>query len=775
MESLLGNPHSASASSQLSIRRIDDIRLRILQFFNASPDHFDIVFVANATAGIKLITEALQGLERGFFFGYHGDAHTSLVGVRQTAVAGNHCFESDLEVEAWLAGIDDLANIDENAGVSLFAYPAQSNMNGRRLPLSWPGRIRSSGVTKHHRVYTLLDAAALVSTSPLDLGDASKAPDFTVLSFYKIFGFPDLGALIVRKEAGQVLQRRKYFGGGTVEMVTCLQEHWHIKKQTSLHEQLEDGTLPIHSIVALESAINVHKVLFGSMESISSHTAFLAKLVYDRLVALRHGNGRQACVIYKDPLSSYNDSRTQGPVIAFNLCDPHGDWISNAEVEKLASIKNIQLRTGGLCNPGGVASSLSLAPWEMKRNFSAGQRCGNDNDTMGGKPTGVIRVSLGAMSDIKDVLTFVHFIEEFFVDRRVPLPHESMKSLAPSNLYVDSLSIYPIKSCGGWSIPPGIRWVIRPEGLAWDREWCLVHQGTRESLSQKRYPKMAMIRPSIDLRGGMLRVRFHGSMPPSTPSEINIPLSADPSVFGPLEKDFVSPVSRVCGDVVPASTYTSKHIASFFSNIIGTPCTLARFPPNSSITSLRHSKAHLGPHQTSILPSEKPVSVSVPRRPILLSNESPILTISRISLEALNNEILGRDCKAKAAHHSVFRANIVLAQEPSTEEAPQPYVEDTWRSLHIIPQRPQGSENAGETVLEMLGSCRRCQMVCVDQTTAEKSEEPFATLAKTRRMGGKVWFGVHGGLMAGKGGKTVGSIMVGDRVRGLVEDADEKD
>ncbi len=70
----------------------------------------------------------------------------------------------------------------------------------------------------------------------------------------------------------------------------------------------------------------------------------------------------------------------------------------------------------------------------------------------------------------------------------------------------------------------------------------------------------------------------------------------------------------------------------------------------------------------------------------------------------------------------------------------------------------------------MLGSCRRCQMVCVDQTTAEKNEEPFATLAKTRRMGGKVWFGVHGGLVVGEEVRTVGSIMVGDRVRGIVEE-----
>ena len=39
-------------------------------------------------------------------------------------------------------------------------------------------------------------------------------------------------------------------------------------------------------------------------------------------------------------------------------------------------------------------------------------------------------------------------------------------------------------------------------------------------------------------------------------------------------------------------------------------------------------------------------------------------------------------------------------------------------------------------------------MVCVDQLTAEKREEPLSTLTKTRRVGGKVIFGRHLGLSA---------------------------
>lgn len=451
ISNLYGNPHSGSPASQLSARCIEDVRLELLRLFNAEPADFDIVFTANATAGIKLVMDAFRDHEDGFWYGYHRDSHTSLVGVREAAKE-HRCFATDAEVEAW---IRDLATADAaTARPALFAYPAQSNMNGRRLPLGWCRDIREASSTNRKPVFTLLDAAALVSTSVLDLCDMESAPDFTILSLYKIFGFPDLGVLIVRKALCHILQHRSYFGGGTVDMVVCLKEQWHARKSDTMHDQLEDGTLPIHSIMAVSPAIDAHRKLFGSLDKISRHTSFLARRLYDGLLALRHKNDLAVCEIYKDPSSTYDDAKSQGPIVAFNLRNSRGAWISNAEVEKLASIRNIQLRTGGLCNPGGMASSLGLAPWEMRENFSAGQRCGDGNDIMDGKPTGMIRVSLGAMSVLRDVNSFLDFLREFFVDSNaVPMPvipdSETMHEPAP--FYVESLTVYPIKSCAGWS------------------------------------------------------------------------------------------------------------------------------------------------------------------------------------------------------------------------------------------------------------------------------------------------------------------------------------
>ena len=747
MSNLLGNPHSASTSSQLSTRRIENVRLRVLRLFNANPQHFDVIFVANATAGIKLVMDGLREEAHGFWYGYHKDSHTSLVGVRESANAGRHCFGSDEEVESWLDDKGETQPIKAGMDTGLFAYPAQSNMNGRRLPLSWTGRLRS--MRKSSPVYSLLDAAALVSTSPLDLGDASIAPDFTVLSFYKMFGFPDLGALIVRKESAVILQKRKYFGGGTVEMVTCGKENWHIRKQGSLHEQLEDGTLPVHSIIALDNAMDVHDRLFGSFEQIASHTSLLAHEVHNRLSALHHGNASKVCYIHEEPSIAAGQASAQGPIIAFNLRSSNGDWISNAEVEKLANIRNIQIRSGGLCNPGGIASSLKLQPWEIKRNFSAGYRCGNENDIIESKPTGVIRVSLGAMSNMQDVETFIAFLEEFFVDGFTSGDNpQQLVGANPStrDLYIEALTVYPIKSCGGWPIPSNLPWEVREEGLAWDREWCLVHQGTQEALSQKKYPKMALLRPSLEFTKGVLRVRYQGPIPPLITSEITVPLSADPNVFQQSKNGISEPCAQVCGDSIATKTYSSKDIADFFTSLIGTPCTLARFSPAISGLSSRHLKPHLNVTNHGALEQNNGGNR------ILLSNESPILTISRSSLNQLNEQI--KSTEGKAAHASVFRANIVVAQDlalsPGSE---QPYVEDDWENLLI-----------GQHVkLDVLGGCRRCQMVCVDQHSAEKNEEPFVTLAKTRRRKGMVFFGVHTSLSK-ESREQVASIQVGDRV-----------
>jgi selenocysteine lyase/cysteine desulfurase len=374
------------------------------------------------------------------------------VGLRESAQEVKY-FISDAAVEAWIDQGCSLDPTDGSDRLELFAYPAQSNLSGYRCSLAWPARVReaSSG-----QVFTLLDAASYLTTSRLSLADPASAPDFICLSFYKIFGFPDLGALLVNKTtraASTLIQhrtasltpgtiQRRYFGGGTVDMIinsTTRSEEWHAMKTgtshlhpnhqpavslpplnplatpptkpNDIHEILEDGTLPFHSILALNHAIPTHTRLFRSPSQIRLHTSWLLSQLYDTLSSLRHYNNTPIVKIYSSPPTN---PTIQGPILAFNLLTSTNQYIGKSIVEAAAIACNFQLRSGGVCNPGGIAEHLDLKPWEMRRNFAEGMRCGDEMDVVAGKATGVVRVSLGAMSTKWDVRRFGGWVGWWF-------------------------------------------------------------------------------------------------------------------------------------------------------------------------------------------------------------------------------------------------------------------------------------------------------------------------------------------------------------------------
>ncbi|CAI4216423.1 unnamed protein product [Parascedosporium putredinis] len=163
-----------------------------------------------------------------------------------------------------------------------------------------------------------------------------------------------------------------------------------------------------------------------------------------------------------------------GPIVAFNLRSSGGEWVNLGEFEKLAGLKKIHVRTGGVCSPGGIAAALGLTPSEIRRNYASGVRCNGHSDFVTEKPTGIIRASLGAMSVESDVDRFVDFISDFYCQREAPpkpeCAAEASKEELPARLEVKDIIVYPIKSCGGYHVPSNLPWRIKPEGLAWDRD-----------------------------------------------------------------------------------------------------------------------------------------------------------------------------------------------------------------------------------------------------------------------------------------------------------------
>lgn len=84
----------------------------------------------------------------------------------------------------------------------MFIFPAQSNFNGRRYDLNLIERIQNNnldGLPNQKQWFVCVDAASYASTSTLSL--RIWKPDFVVISFYKLFGFPTgLGALLIKKD-----------------------------------------------------------------------------------------------------------------------------------------------------------------------------------------------------------------------------------------------------------------------------------------------------------------------------------------------------------------------------------------------------------------------------------------------------------------------------------------------------------------------------------------------------------------------------------------------
>lgn len=244
------NPHSDKFTSDC----IDQIRCLILKHFNTDSSKYTVIFTSGCTQSLKLVAESFNfahgkdgdGSNSGSFV-YLQDNHTSVIGLREIVVQNasdvisisHNDFLTALKekhVSLWR----DRHKIDGN---TLLAYPAQSNFNGFKYPIDCIENIRKGCLNNYIKKqlckincdwYILLDAATYVSTNKLDM--SIHQPDFVPVSFYKIFGFPTgLGALLVRNSSEAVLNQKRYFGGGTVDVVLS-SEPFHMKR-TDLAER----------------------------------------------------------------------------------------------------------------------------------------------------------------------------------------------------------------------------------------------------------------------------------------------------------------------------------------------------------------------------------------------------------------------------------------------------------------------------------------------------------------------------------------------------------
>lgn len=396
-----GNPHSINPSSMTSNQHLDDCRTKVLEFFNAS-DQYECVFTSNATAALKLVGESYPFDGQAQLL-LTMDNHNSVNGIREFCRMKKGSFSYVPMVQPEMR-IDEgalmMALMEEHQGNKLFAFPAQSNVTGVKHDLDWVTVAQQQGWE------VLLDAAAFVPTNALDLSQVQA--DFVALSFYKMFGYPTgIGALLVRKDKIRRL-KKVWFAGGTVDLAAVLSPH-HVLTQGP--EQFEDGTVDFLGIPAVSLGLSYLKSV--GMARINKRVTHLTAMLLAELKSLKHHNGRQLI-----QLIGPENIRERGGTLLMNFYDMDNRLYDPAVIEREAAEFRISLRTGCFCNPGIDELHSGMEAKNLSAYFTH-RVAGNYEEMIRflGQLRGGVRVSLGFVTNDRDISRFIAFCKTFLNTR----------------------------------------------------------------------------------------------------------------------------------------------------------------------------------------------------------------------------------------------------------------------------------------------------------------------------------------------------------------------
>ncbi|MYT80968.1 hypothetical protein YW3DRAFT_04065 [Streptomyces sp. MnatMP-M77] len=282
---------------------------------------------------------------------------------------------------------------------------------------------------------------------------------------------------------------------------------------------------------------------------------------------------------------------------------------------------------------------------------------------------------------------------------------------------VVDLLTYPVKGCAGTSLDSAY---LTPAGLAHDRSFMVVSvDGVYRT--QRRDPRLALVRPTISADGGRLTLA-------------SAERGSGDGVRGGgdgLDLDVVTSAPRRDVDLFGATFRgidQGEAAAAWLSDFLGAPSRLVRVPPE-------HDRGTDG-----LTPGTSGYADS-----------SAVHLLSRASLGNLHARMAERGAPPLAMDR--FRPNIVVDSSPEGSHgedwAAEPHAEDRIRRMTI------GAADLGYTKLAV-----RCAVTLVDQEAgARGGPEPLRTLAGYRRApGGGVVFGAKFSVV------RPGKLSVGDEV-----------
>ncbi|MEU9863577.1 MOSC N-terminal beta barrel domain-containing protein [Streptomyces sp. NPDC047971] len=259
------------------------------------------------------------------------------------------------------------------------------------------------------------------------------------------------------------------------------------------------------------------------------------------------------------------------------------------------------------------------------------------------------------------------------------------------------LSTYPIKGCAGTSVPDT---VVTPAGLAHDRSFMVVSD-LGVFRTQRRDPRLALIRPAIDPEGTRLALRAPGVEP--------VTVDIDTSGARRAVDLFGAPYRGIDqGDGA----------AAWLSDVLRAPSRLVRVPPEHHRVTDGRTPGTSG-----------------------YADSCPLHVVSRATLDLLDRRLAARGAPPVPANR--FRANVVV---------------DGWDEAHTEDRTHRVS--IGEAELGYAKQAIRCAVILVDQETGTRAgPEPLRTLATYRRASeGGIAFGAKFAVL------RPGKVCVGDAV-----------
>ncbi len=239
-----------------------------------------------------------------------------------------------------------------------------------------------------------------------------------------------------------------------------------------------------------------------------------------------------------------------------------------------------------------------------------------------------------------------------------------------SEVRVDSLFTYPIKSCGGTQLSEA---AVTPIGLEYDRTFMLIDEA-KNFISQRTEPRLAIVRPTIEEADQPDASTLNIAAPDM--AEIRVPLVADPW-------DDRIVLATLHGKAVTGLEVTEE-ADDWFSSYLGRNVKL--------ITAADFTPRYINERY------HQPGSFNE----VGFADAFPMLLTTYASLEAVNT-VLNEQLEEPAVPMDRFRPNIVLSG--GNLEA---FDEDYWRRIRI-----------GEMIASVARPCKRCSIPYVDQATGE--------------------------------------------------------